>query len=161
MTNGTKHDHGKTPWSMLPWPQIEQVVLVLEYGARKYGSDNNWRQVPNKRPRYFSAAQRHQLAWWQGEDTDKESGLPHLAHAIVSLLFLMQEGQQDTTSIDRLRVQNAELCTEIERLKSAWAASDRRLDASISRAAELLTQCQQQGMLPPELRRGIREWETK
>ena len=35
------------------------------------------------------ACHRHLQAWWSGERLDKESGLPHLAHAVCCLLFLM------------------------------------------------------------------------
>lgn len=83
---GTKHDEGKTDWSILPWPEIEKVAKVLEYGAGKYGRDN-WVHVPDADRRYFNAAVRHLLA---NAELDDESGLPHYAHAICCLLFLMQ-----------------------------------------------------------------------
>jgi hypothetical protein len=41
------------------------------------------------KPRYFDAAQRHLWAWWEGEARDPESGLPHLAHAVACLLFVL------------------------------------------------------------------------
>ena len=60
----------------------------MEFGAAKYGADN-WQHVPNARQRYFDAAMRHLLAWWDGERLDAESGLPHLAHAGCCILFLL------------------------------------------------------------------------
>lgn len=88
VTVGRKDDAAKPRWSLIPWAQLAQVVEVLEHGARKYG-DFNWRRVPLASDRYFDAAMRHLVAWRHGERLDPESGLPHLAHAICCLLFMM------------------------------------------------------------------------
>jgi hypothetical protein len=69
------------------------VVEVISHGAVKYG-DRNWRNVPGGTERYFAAAMRHITAWRNGENTDPESGLPHLAHAACSILFLMALDQE-------------------------------------------------------------------
>jgi len=84
---GTKYDGVKPRWSLLPWDALEQVVMVLTHGANKY-ADNNWQHV---RPvsRYLDATLRHVQAWARGEKTDPDSGLPHLACAVCSLLFLL------------------------------------------------------------------------
>ena len=84
---GKKHDNNKPRFSLLPM-QIWQVIDVLEFGAKKYGIDN-WQNVDNAKERYFNACHRHLQAWWSGERLDSESGLPHLAHAVCCLLFLM------------------------------------------------------------------------
>ena len=67
---------------------LTEVLTILEFGAVKYAPEN-WRYVDNARTRYFDAAQRHIMAWWQGEQTDSESGKHHLAHAVCCLMFLM------------------------------------------------------------------------
>lgn len=85
---GKKHDTGKRRMSLVPHEPLNAVIDVLEFGANKYGA-NNWRHVPNARERYFNAAHRHLNAWWAGEKVDSESGLPHLAHAVCCLMFLM------------------------------------------------------------------------
>lgn len=94
---GIKHDQGKPLWNLLPWKAVEQIVLVLNHGAKKYAPDN-WKHVPDARNRYFAALQRHMIQWWEGERLDNESGLPHLAHAGCCLLFLLwfetQEGSR-------------------------------------------------------------------
>ena len=41
------------------------------------------------RDRYLAAALRHIVTHRQGARLDDESGMPHLAHAIASLLFIM------------------------------------------------------------------------
>lgn len=92
--SGRKDDAGKAPWHLVPWGAVGEVVAVLDFGARKYGP-NTWQDVSRARARYFAATQRHLLAWWGGEDRDAESGLPHLAHAACSVLFLLALGRGD------------------------------------------------------------------
>lgn len=85
---GLKTDAGKPRMSLVPWPAMQAVVRVLEFGAKKYGV-GNWEHVPLLRTRYFDAAQRHLLAWWEGERTDADTGESHLAHAACCVLFLL------------------------------------------------------------------------
>lgn len=85
---GRKDDNGKPRWDLLPWKQIKHVIEVLTFGASKY-ADNNWQKVEAPRERYFAAAQRHITDWKIGEKNDPESGLPHLAHAVCCILFMM------------------------------------------------------------------------
>ena len=84
---GRKDDEGKLRWDLVPWRELEDVVSVLTYGADKY-EDNGGQQVSDPVSRYFSAAMRHVSAYRQGEHLDPDSGLPHLAHAICSLMFV-------------------------------------------------------------------------
>lgn len=83
---GTKHDAEKPRWLLLPWEQLEEVVKVLTFGAKKY-KPYNWQQVENGQERYLNAALRHIAAIGKSEHTDPETGLSHYAHAICSLLF--------------------------------------------------------------------------
>ena len=87
-TVGIKHDQGKPRYSLLPEHALPAIVSVLECGAAKYGVDN-WRHVENTHDRYYNAAMRHIQAWWQGEQLDQETDLPHLAHAASCLMFLL------------------------------------------------------------------------
>ena len=86
---GRKYDNNKPRYSLLPMGTINQVVQVLEYGASDKYEVDNWQKIPDARRRFYDAAMRHIDAWWNGEKIDKESKLPHLAHAICCLLFLM------------------------------------------------------------------------
>ena len=83
-----KYDSDKPRMDLVPPKAIREVAEVLTHGAKKYG-DHNWRQV-DKRTRYAAAAQRHLNSWLSGEDTDPDSGLPHLAHALCSLAMLRE-----------------------------------------------------------------------
>lgn len=86
--SGRKDDQGKLRYDLLDPQPIEDLVRVLTAGAAKYG-DSNWKQVENAENRYYAAMLRHVQAWRQGEKQDKEDGLPHLAHAMCCLMFLM------------------------------------------------------------------------
>lgn len=85
---GKKLDDGKARWDLLPFPAIEEVVMVLTFGANKYAPDQ-WRHVPEARRRYIAALWRHVVRWIRGEKSDPESGLHHLAHAACCVLFLL------------------------------------------------------------------------
>lgn len=93
-TAGRKHDSNKPRYSLLPSGTVNQVIQVLEYGAVKYEIDN-WQRVPSARTRYYDAAMRHIDDWWNGSEVDEESSLPHLAHAICCLLFLLWFDEQE------------------------------------------------------------------
>ena len=92
---GLKLDNGKPRWELLPMREVQQVVQVLTNAATKKYSDENWKIVVEETPeKYFSAAMRHIVAWKEGEIIDPEFSLPHLAHAICNLLFLLwKDGQ--------------------------------------------------------------------
>jgi hypothetical protein len=91
---GRKDDAGKRRWSLVPWNALTTVLDVLEIGAKKYAPDN-WRKVPDATDRYWNAAMRHLLSWKEGEKTDPESGLSHLAHGACNMLFLLAlEGKE-------------------------------------------------------------------
>lgn len=95
----TKHDAAKPRHSLLPPHALDAIIAVLEYGAVKYGARNWTGGMAYSRP--WDAAKRHMWAWWKGEDVDPESGLPHLAHAIVSLMFLIDYQATNTGEDDR------------------------------------------------------------
>ena len=88
LSEGIKYDDNKLDWSLLPFKQVEEVVKVLQLGAKKYAPDN-WQYVQPYKLRYFNAAMRHLISWFKGERYDAESGINHLAHAICCLLFMM------------------------------------------------------------------------
>jgi hypothetical protein len=83
---GMKFDNGKPDYSLLPFAAVDEVVKVLTYGAAKYDRFN-WEKV--EAVRYQAATMRHFSTHMQGEKLDPESGISHLAHAICSLLYLL------------------------------------------------------------------------
>jgi ribosomal protein L37AE/L43A len=84
---GIKYDEEKLRWSLLPWSSVEEILRVVEFGAKKY-TPKNWQKVdpPN---RYLDALLRHLVAHLEGEVNDEETGLTHLAHAGCNILFLI------------------------------------------------------------------------
>ena len=86
---GVKHDEDKPKFSLMKPDALMEMVAVLTYGAKKYSPDN-WKHLENAKQRYFDAANRHLWQWYGGEERDPESGLHHLAHAMSSLMFLIQ-----------------------------------------------------------------------
>jgi hypothetical protein len=91
---GKKYDNDKLRWSLLPLEALQDVVNVLEFGAKKYAPDN-WKYVDNGKARYWDAAMRHMIAYKIDNQTDSETGLSHLAHAICCLLFLSHFDNED------------------------------------------------------------------
>lgn len=82
-----KNDSGKLQWSLLPFKELEDVVRVLMLGAKKYTPDN-WKKCDDV-TRYKDALMRHVISYVSGDETDEESQLSHLAHAVCNCLFLM------------------------------------------------------------------------
>jgi hypothetical protein len=74
---------------LIPPNAEEEVAKVLDFGARKYG-DDNWMKVENAKTRYLAAARRHLIQFKKGETADPDSKLHPLAHAICSLLFVLE-----------------------------------------------------------------------
>lgn len=91
---GVKYDIDKPKFSLVKPDAFLEMVKVLTYGAKKYSPDN-WKLLENSQQRYFDAANRHMWAWFSGEKNDRESGYHHLAHAMSSLLFIMQMDMEE------------------------------------------------------------------
>lgn len=84
-----KADAGKPQLTLVPRQILFDIARVREYGTKKYGDPENWRQVD--RQRYRDAAFRHFCAYLDDpEGTDAESGLPHLAHLACNIAFLCE-----------------------------------------------------------------------
>lgn len=81
---------GKVPLQLLPLWALKGLARVFEYGAKKY-APGNWILARDQEAidRYIGAALRH-IAEMQldAKLLDRESGLPHIDHAIASLVML-------------------------------------------------------------------------
>ncbi len=86
---GLKYDNEKPRLGLTPMLALTEVAKVLTYGAKKYAPDN-WRKVANLQERYYDAALRH-LTEYKYNKIDPESNLPHLAHCICSLMFMLED----------------------------------------------------------------------
>lgn len=73
---------------LIPPEADRQEAKVLLLGAAKYGPWN-WREDGIKASTYISAVKRHLAAWAEGEDTDPESGVSHLAHIRANVSIVL------------------------------------------------------------------------
>lgn len=104
--SGALHlDTGKLPLADVPRSTVEAVASVLAYGAKKYDR-RNWRKGAEW-TRFAASALRHLFKWLDCEDLDDESGLPHLAHAMCNLAFLVEWAKTHPELDDRYRADTA------------------------------------------------------
>jgi hypothetical protein len=106
-TKGKKFDKNKAAWSLIPFKQLEWIAKILTFGANKYGEED-WKYFisrDNNEDRYFSAALRHIVEWHRGEKLDEETNMPHLAHAICCLLFILwkDDNAKNKTTRDKYK----------------------------------------------------------
>lgn len=84
-----KADAGKPQLTLVPRAILPAIARVREYGTKKYGDPDNWKQVDKQR--YRDAMFRHLLAYLDDpEGVDEESGLPHLWHLACNVAFLCE-----------------------------------------------------------------------
>lgn len=88
ISNDAKDDKGKVRPTLVPPSLVLAVAEIREYGCQKYHDPDNWKLVEPQR--YRDALYRHLLAYFSGEELDKESGLPHLHHAACNIAFLIE-----------------------------------------------------------------------
>lgn len=99
MSDEMKKDGGKVRMDLLPVYPLQEVAKVLTFGATKY-APNRWRKGMEW-SRLYGAVLRHIFAWFRGQDTDPETGLSHLAHAICGLMFLLEYSRTGAGTDDR------------------------------------------------------------
>jgi hypothetical protein len=92
---GLKYDSEKPRTDLLDPDFLTGVSDVLGFGAKKYAA-HNWRRGISF-SRLLGAILRHTFAIMRGEDTDPESGLPHVDHLGCSVMFLswMMKNRKD------------------------------------------------------------------
>lgn len=77
----------KPSMSNVPATVLMELAVAMTEGAYKYGR-HNYRAVPVYASIYYDACLRHMMAWYEGEDTDPDSGISHVTKAIASLTVL-------------------------------------------------------------------------
>jgi len=104
-----------SPQFVPPIAIIEESV-VMALGAAKYGA-YNWQDDPVDATTYYSAAMRHLMSWFAGEDKDPESGASHLAHVRACMAILL-DAQASSKLVDD-RPKCASTSEAISRLSKA------------------------------------------
>lgn len=84
------------------WPATATALgcLGLLDGALKYGRAN-FRAVGVRATIYVDACLRHVYKFFEGENSDPDSGLPHLAHALACLAILVDADAAGKLNDDR------------------------------------------------------------
>ena len=90
----------KVPFSTIPAPVMALLGLAMTEGSLKYGR-HNYRAIGVRASVYYDACLRHLTAWWEGEDIDPDSGLPHPIKAATCLIVLMDASMRGMCEDDR------------------------------------------------------------
>lgn len=116
---------GKVPMHL--WPETATILgaMALLDGALKYGR-SNYRAIGVRASIYFDASKRHLNAWFEGEDLDPDSGLPHLAHVLATVAILIDAQAAHKLNDDRMirggyRELIDEMTNDVARLKAKHA----------------------------------------
>lgn len=94
--NGAK----KVPLASVPPITSAYLALGHHEGVVKYGAWN-WRVAGASAHTYVSAAKRHLDLWFEGQDRDPITGVPHLANALASISILVDASHSGTLVDDR------------------------------------------------------------
>lgn len=86
--------------SNVPAQVVAELGLAMLEGAAKYGR-HNYRVAGVRASVYYDAAMRHLMAWWEGEDIDPDSGLPHVVKAMACLAVMRDAQINNKLSDDR------------------------------------------------------------
>lgn len=99
VTSATGGQKGTKParYDLIPADALRIVAELYGFGATKY-DDHNWRKGYDW-SLSFAALQRHAWQFWNGEDNDAETGLPHMAsvafHALALIEFMVTHPEFD------------------------------------------------------------------
>lgn len=88
----------KVPFSTVPSEVTAEVGLAMLEGALKYGR-HNYRSVGVRASVYYDAALRHLTAFWEGQDIDPDSGLPHIVKCLACL-YVLRDSQHMGNWVD-------------------------------------------------------------
>lgn len=98
-----KHDSGKPPCDLLPPMAMLAVSRVLGHGTVEY-TRYNWLEDGGLQwSRLAAALLRHAFRWLAGQDTDPDSGLPHIAHVACCALMLCEYSERSCGIDDRFK----------------------------------------------------------
>lgn len=95
-------------FSTIPMTVVWELGVAMMEGARKYGR-HNYRVSGVRASVYVDAAMGHITQWWEGEDTDADSGLNHITKAIASLVVLRDAMIQKQIVDDRPPATNVDM----------------------------------------------------
>lgn len=113
------------------WPTTATMMGCLGLmDGLKYGR-SNYRSIGVRASIYFDALIRHAYAWFEGEECDPDSGLPHLSHALACLAIIVDADAAGKMTDDRMirggyRDLVTELTPHVARLREKYGKSNVR-----------------------------------
>lgn len=115
----------KLPLHLFPMTARAYGCIGLSEGALKYGR-NNFRVLGVKASIYYDALNRHMDSWFEGEDCDPITGVPHLANAMACLAIIIDAHEKGVLTDDRNYPGGYSHCKEdmtkrLARLKEVFA----------------------------------------
>lgn len=132
---GLKYDTNKAMISLICRETLEGMAAALMYGMKKYTvGDKSGRDNYKKGLQYTRVADsaiRHILAFLDGEDTDSESGLPHLDHALAALNMLKYQTVHNLDMDDRYSTMKAAEAEVLEASADEAVLSESELDSAM------------------------------
>lgn len=90
----------RVPLHLVPSTLEMYAALAFLEGATKYGS-YNWRRAGVRASVYRAAMDRHMIRWWNGEDDDPITHVPHLASIIASAAIILDSKECNKLTDDR------------------------------------------------------------
>ncbi len=91
----------KLPLHLWPTTASAMGCVGMLNGMLKYGR-SNFRTAGVRSSIYYDAARRHLDAWFEGEEHDKEDGVPHLAAALSCLAIIVDAQAAGKLNDDRM-----------------------------------------------------------
>lgn len=97
-----KFDTDKLRYELIPPEVLKAMAEIYTHGAEKY-KPGNWKKCSDMSV-YISALYRHLEAYRMGELLDEDSGMLHMAHALVNASFityflLKQKDEEDNDKV--------------------------------------------------------------
>ncbi len=108
VSSNPKRAFGNTKPSphLIPPIAIIEESIALGLGAKKYGP-YNWSDQPVDASTYYSAAMRHLMAWYTGEDADPDTGTTHLGNVRACMAILIDAQTSGSMIDDRPKTASA------------------------------------------------------
>lgn len=113
----------KMNYHLVPDTLPTYACMAFTEGAYKYGA-YNWRVHGVRASTYYSALNRHIKKWWNGEDVDPKTQVPHLANAMACIGIILDaqflnkltDDRPPKADIQRLLDESEKVCQHLRTL---------------------------------------------
>ena len=101
--------------SLFPTSAKAYGALAMTEGHLKYGGFN-YRDIGVLASVYYAALNRHMDKWFNGEECDPKTNVPHLASAIACVAVLIDAIEQNNLNDDRPPKQSVDVYNRFEKI---------------------------------------------